>query len=135
MDIYPSDDKAWEQVWHESSDEFLMESAKAHLRQCLQSPQPGFGRLAQIWREAYRRGRPGILLRAIESMAAIRTASGEDISELLRTLDGLTSLLSLAGQEIVRLSGRSEGALLEMMRERVREAEMVAAKFRPQSGR
>jgi hypothetical protein len=64
----------------------------------------------------------------------IRTASGDDMRVLLRSLDGLTSALTLAGQEIVRLSGQQDAVLLEMMRERLQEAKQAAARFRPQSG-
>src|SRR6516162_9190793 len=41
---------------------------------------------------------------------------------LLRSLDGLISAVILAGQEIVKLSGQKEAVLLEMMRERLKEA-------------
>ena len=60
------DDVEWEKVWREADDEFLTESAKDHLWQALQSPQPGFGRFSQICREAHRRGKPELLLRALE---------------------------------------------------------------------
>jgi hypothetical protein len=45
-----SDDDAWERFWRESSDQQLMESARAHFWQCHQFPQPGFFRFAQICR-------------------------------------------------------------------------------------
>jgi hypothetical protein len=130
----PKDDAEWERVWQEADDEFLTECAKDHLWQNLQSPRPGFGRFAQICREAHRRGRPELLLRALERLTPIRTASGEDMRVLLRVLDGLSSALTLAGQEIVRLSGQRDWALLEMMRERLKEAREVSARFRPQTG-
>jgi hypothetical protein len=123
----PKDDAEWERVWREADDEFLTESAKDHLWQNLQSPRPGFDRFGQICREAHRRGRPEILLRAVERLAPIRTASGEDMRVLLRTLDGLSSALTLAGQEIVRLSGQRDAVLLEMMRERLQVAKQAAA--------
>jgi hypothetical protein len=128
------DDTEWERVWREASDEFLTAIAQAHLWQGLQSPRPGFGRFTQICREAHRRGKPEILLCALDGLAPIRTASGEDMRVLLRSLDGLSSALTLAGQEIVRLSGQRDGVLLEMMRERLQEAKQAAARFRPHSG-
>jgi hypothetical protein len=69
----------WEKAWREADDEFLTESGKDPLRQDLQSP-PGtvFGRFTQICREAHRRGKPELLLRALERLTPIRTASGED---------------------------------------------------------
>ena len=130
----PRDDAQWEKVWREVDDEFLIESAKDHLWQNLQSPQPGFNRFSQICREAHRRGKPELLLRAVERLAPIRTASGEDMRVLLRSLDSLKSAVILAGQEIVKLSGQKEAVLLEMMRERLKEAREVSARFRPQTG-
>ena len=129
----PKDDAEWERVWREADDEFLTECAKDHLWQDLQSPRPGFDRFTQICREAHRRGKPEILLRAVERLAPIRTASGEDMRVLLRSLDGLISAVILAGQEIVKLSGQKEVVLLEMMRERLQEAKQPAARFRPHS--
>jgi hypothetical protein len=86
---------------------FLMASAQAHLWQGLQSPRPGFGRFTQICREAHRRGKPEILRCALDGLVPIRTASGEDMRVLLRLLDGLSSALTLAGQEMaVRPAGR-----------------------------
>ena len=108
---------------------FLTECAKDHLWQDLQSPRPGFDRFGQICREAHRRGKPELLLRAVERLAPIRTASGEDMRVLLRSLDSLTSAVILAGQEIVKLSGQKEAVLLEMMRERLKEAREAAARF------
>jgi hypothetical protein len=49
---------------------------------------------------------------------------------LLRSLDGLMSAITLAGQEIVKLSGQKEAVLLEMMRERLTEAREAAARFK-----
>jgi hypothetical protein len=43
--------------------------AKDHLCQNLSSPQPGFNRFSQICREAHRRGKPELLLRAVERLA------------------------------------------------------------------
>jgi hypothetical protein len=60
-----------------------MESAKAHLWRCLQSPQPGFFCFAQICREAHRRGKPELLVCALKRLVPIRTASGEDMRVLL----------------------------------------------------
>jgi hypothetical protein len=74
----PRDDAGWERVWREADDEFLTESAKDHLWQGLQSPQPGFNRFSQICREAHRRGKPELLMHAVQRLAPIRTASGED---------------------------------------------------------
>jgi hypothetical protein len=39
------------------------------------------------------------------------------------------SALTLAGQEIVRLSGQRDAVLFEMMRERLQEAKQAAAPF------
>ena len=94
----PKNNAEWERVWREADDEFLVESAKDHLWQNLQSPRPGFGRFTQICREAHRRGKPQILLRAVERLAPIRTASGEDMRVLLRSLDGFISAVILAGR-------------------------------------
>src|SRR6516164_7989334 len=99
-------------------DEFLTESGKDHLWQDLQSPRPGFDRFAQICREAHRRGRPEILLRVLERLVPIQTASGEDVRMLLGSLDGLMTAVTLAGQEIVKLSGQKDARLAELMRER-----------------
>jgi hypothetical protein len=87
----PKDNAEWERVWREADDEFLTECAKDHLWQDLQSPRPGFDRFTQICREAHRRAKPEILLRAVERLAPMRTASGEDMRVLLRSLDSLTS--------------------------------------------
>jgi hypothetical protein len=126
----PADDAAWEQVWRESTDDFLIESARNHLWQCLHSPQPGFGRLAQICREAHRRGKPELLLRAVESLVPIRTASGEDVRALLRAIAELRSALILADREIVKLNSEERNAaLLQMMRNRLEEAKQVAERF------
>jgi hypothetical protein len=64
----------------------------------------------------------------------MRTASGEDMRVLLRSLDRLSSALTLAGQEIVRLSGQQDAVLLEIMREWLQEAKQAAARFRSHSG-
>jgi hypothetical protein len=71
------------------------------------------------------------LLRAVQRLAPIRTASGEDLRFLLHSLNGLISAVTLAGQEIVKLSGEKDAALLELMRERLREAREVMARFAP----
>jgi hypothetical protein len=60
------------------------------------------------------------LLGAIQRLVPIRTASGDDMRLLLRSVDGLMSALTLAGQEIVTLSGEKDAALLQLMRERQR---------------
>ena len=91
-------DAEWERVWREASDEFLTASAQAHLWQGLQSARPGFGRFTQICREAHRRGKPEILLCALDGLVPIRTASGEDMRVLLRSLDGFISAVILAGR-------------------------------------
>ena len=65
----PKDDAEWERVWREADDEFLTECAKDHLWQDLQSPRPGFDRFTQICREAHRRGKPELLLNAVERLA------------------------------------------------------------------
>src|SRR5215471_92353 len=126
----PKDNAEWERVWREADDEFLTECAQDHLWQDLQSPRPGFDRFGQICREAHRRGKPEILLHAVERLAPIRSASGEDMRVLLRSLDSLTSAVILAGQEIVKLSGQKEAVLLEMMRGRLKEAREMAARFK-----
>jgi hypothetical protein len=72
------DDAEWERVWRQADDEFLTECAKDHLRQNLQTPQPGFNRFSQICREAHRRGKPELLRQAIQRLVPIRTASVED---------------------------------------------------------
>jgi hypothetical protein len=41
------------------------------------------------------------------------------------------SALTLAGQEIVKISGQKDGTLLEMMRECLREAQDPAERSRP----
>jgi hypothetical protein len=74
-------DAEWERVWREADDEFLIESAKDHLWQNLQSPQPGFNRFSQICREAHRRGKPELLLQAGQRLVPVRTASGEDLRD------------------------------------------------------
>ena len=124
------DDVEWERVWREADDEFLTESAKDHLWQALQSPQPGFGRFSQICREAHRRGKPELLLRALERLVPIRTASGEDIRVLLGSIEALINAVTLAGQEIARLSAKKDEDLLGMMRQRLKEARVVAAQWK-----
>jgi hypothetical protein len=127
----PRDDAQWEKVWREADDEFLTESAKDHLWQNLQSPQPGFNRFSQICREAHRRGKPELLMHAVQRLVPVRTASGEDLRDLLRSLEGLMSGMIPAGQEILRLSGEENAALLELMRERLKKAREVMARFAP----
>jgi hypothetical protein len=126
----PSDDAGWEKVWREADDEFLIESAKDHLWQNLQSPQPGFNRFSQICREAHRRGKPELLMQAVQRLVPVRTASGEDLRFLLRALEGLMGAIIQAGQAIVKLSGQKDGTLLEMMRERLKEAQEAAARLK-----
>jgi hypothetical protein len=104
-----------------------MESAKAHLWQCLQSPQPGFFRIAQISCQAHRRGNLKILMRAVESLA---TASDEDM-RVLRVVE--PGERSYSGRPGDREAVRPEGGL-ELMRERLKEAREVSARFLPQSG-
>jgi hypothetical protein len=99
----PAEDASWERVWRESTDEQLAEAAKSHLWQCLQSPEPGFSRLAQVCREAHRCGKPELLMRAVEVLAPVRTADGEDVRVLLRVIERLTDALSMAGKEMVRI--------------------------------
>jgi hypothetical protein len=130
----PVSPKEWERVWHQAGDEFLIESAREHLWRNFDSPEPDFARLAQICREAHRRGRPELLRRVLERLAPIRTASDEDLRVLLGSLNGLMSVLTLAGQEIVKLSGRRDWPLLEMMRERLQEAREAAARFKQKGG-
>jgi len=127
----PRDDAEWERVWREADDEFLTESAKDHLWQNLQSPQPGFNRFSQICREAHRRGKPELLMHAVERLVPVRSASGEDLRGLLGALEGLMSAIIPAGQEIVKLSGQENEALLERMRKRLVEAREAMARFAP----
>jgi hypothetical protein len=127
----PRDDAQWEKAWRKADDEFLTESAKEHLWQNLRSPQPGFNRFSQICREAHRRGKPELLLHAVQRLVPVRTASGEDLRVLLRAVEGLMSAMIPAGQEIVKLSGKKESELLELMRERLKEAREAMARFAP----
>jgi hypothetical protein len=124
----PVDDIFWERVWREATDEQLADAAKGHLWQCLQSPDPGFFRLTQISKEAHRRGKPELLLCAVEALAPIRTATGE-VRVLLGVIERLTDLLGMAGKEIVMLSGQRESPLLDSMRARIREAKEAAGRF------
>ena len=126
----PRDDAQWEKVWREADDEFLIESAKDHLWQNLQSPRPGFNRFSQICREAHRRGKPELLMEAVQRLVPVRSASGEDLRFLLRALNGLINAVTLAGREIVKLSGQKDGTLLEMMRQRLKEAQHAAERLR-----
>jgi hypothetical protein len=97
----------------------------------LQSPQPGFNRFSQICREAHRRGKPELLMDAVQRLVPVRTASGEDLRFLLRAFEGLISAMIQAGQAIVKLSGQKESALLELMRKRLKEAWEAMARFAP----
>jgi hypothetical protein len=128
------DDVEWERVWRQADDEFLIESAKDHLWQNLQSPRPGFARFTQICREAHRRGKPEPLMQAVQRLVPVRTASGEDLRGLLRALEGLMSVMIPAGQEIVNLSGKENAALLQMMRECLKKAREAMARFAPTGG-
>jgi hypothetical protein len=127
----PRDDGEWERVWREADDEFLIESAKDHLWQNLQSPQPGFNRFSQICREAHRRGKPELLLQAVQRLVPVRSASGEDLRGVLRALEGLMSAMIPAGQAILKLSEEENAALLELMRERLKQAREAMARFAP----
>jgi len=127
MPASPIDEAAWEKIWRESDDDSLTESANVHLWQCFQSPQPGFGRCTQICREAHRRGKPELIMKAVAAMTPIRTASGEDVRVLLRQMAELRAALILAGKEIVELNfGKRDTELLQMMRARLREARAAA---------
>jgi hypothetical protein len=111
----------------------LAESAKVHLWQFLQSPQPGFQRFAQICREAHRRGKPELLLHAAETLTPARTATDQDLRVLLRSHAELRAALVAAGKEIVKLNfGRRDSAVLAMLRRCLQEAREVAARFMPQ---
>ncbi|HKD45161.1 MAG TPA: hypothetical protein VKD24_05845 [Candidatus Angelobacter sp.] len=125
----PRDDAEWERVWREADDEFLTESVKDHLWQALASPQPGFNRFSQICREAHRRGKPELLMQAVQRLAPVRTASGDDLRGLLRVLEGLMSAMIQAGQAIVKISGEENAELLARMRERLKEAREAMARF------
>jgi hypothetical protein len=96
----PRDDAQWEKVWREADDEFLTESV------------------------------PELLMQAVQRLVPVRSASGEDLRFLLRALNGLISAVTLAGREIVKLSGQKEGTLLEMMRQRLKEAQHAAERLR-----
>ena len=96
----PRDDAQWEKVWREADDEFLTESV------------------------------PELLMQAVQRLVPVRTASGEDLRVLLRALEGLMGAMIPAGQAIVKLSGQKEGALLEMMRQRLKEAQEAAARLK-----
>jgi hypothetical protein len=118
----PADEVDWERVWRESDDDSLTESAIVHLWQCLQSPQPGFGRFTQICQEAHRRGKPELIMRAVAAMTPIRTASGENVRILLRQMAELRAALVLAGKEIVKLNfGKRDTPLLQRMRALLKE--------------
>jgi hypothetical protein len=68
------------------------------------------------------------------TLTPARTATDEDTRVLLRSLAGLRAALVLAGKEIVKLNfGKRDTELLKMMRERLREAKQVAARFVPAS--
>jgi hypothetical protein len=71
------------------------------------------------------------LLQAVQRLVPIGTASGEDLRALLRALEGLMNAIIPAGQEIVKLSGQKDGTLLEMMRQRLKEAQEAMARFAP----
>jgi hypothetical protein len=102
-----------------------MESAKAHLWQCIQPPQPGFFRIAQICCQAHRRGNLKILMRAVESLA---TASDEDMRVLLRVVEPGERSYSGRPGDREAVPARRRG--LELMRERLKEAREAVARFR-----
>jgi hypothetical protein len=85
--------------------------------------------LTQICREAHRRGRPELLMRALEQVAPSRTVSGEDLRVLLDVVDALSDVLAEAGRRIVRSSGRREAHFVELIGRRLKEAR--AARFEP----
>jgi hypothetical protein len=71
-------------------------------------------------------------LRAAGTLTPPRTATEEDTRVLLRSLAELRAALMLAGKEIVKLNfGKRDTELLKMIRERLREAKQVAARFAP----
>ena len=127
----PVSSKQWERVWRQAGDEFLIQSASDHLRRNLASSEPDFDRLTQICREAHRRGRPELLMRALEQVAPIRTVSGEDLRVLLDVVDALSGVLAEAGRRIVRSSGRREAHFVELIGKRLKEARAAAARFVP----